>query len=567
MLWYKYIKPYKKQAITGFIFKMIEAFFELVVPIVVAHIIDYGIANSNTNYIMKMGLVLFLLTIIGYGCALICQYYASLTSQSVGTDLRNDLYKAINKFDYDNIDEIGTPSLITRLTNDTVQLQLAVAMSIRLISRSPFIIIGSIFMAFTIDARMAIIFLIATPILGLVIYIIMSFSNPIYTRIQKKLDEISLHTRENLSGVRVIRAFSRQEEEKEKFSKLTNEQKEMQIRVGKISALLNPASNIIINIAIIFILYLGGLRVFEGTLSQGNVVALINYMNQILLAMFAFANVIVILNKASASYKRVKEILEVEPTIVENDHETQEKEGPIISFKNVSLSYRGDQALSHIYFNIYEGETVGVIGGTGSGKTSLVNLIPRFYDIDSGELLIKGVPIQQYSLKKLRDMMGIVPQKAVLFSGTIRDNIRWGNRDASDEEIKQALRLAQASSFEDDLDKYIVQQGNNLSGGQKQRLTIARALVKKPEILILDDSASALDFKTDAALRKALRSLDSTTFIVSQRVSSIMHCDHIIVLSHGEMVGFGTHRQLLEESDVYRETVRSQLSGEDAYGY
>lgn len=567
MLWYKYIKPYKKQAITGFIFKMIEAFFELVVPIVVAHIIDYGIANSNTNYIMKMGLVLFLLTIIGYGCALICQYYASLTSQSVGTDLRNDLYKAINKFDYDNIDEIGTPSLITRLTNDTVQLQLAVAMSIRLISRSPFIIIGSIFMAFTIDARMAIIFLIATPILGLVIYIIMSFSNPIYTRIQKKLDEISLHTRENLSGVRVIRAFSRQEEEKEKFSKLTNEQKEMQIRVGKISALLNPASNIIINIAIIFILYLGGLRVFEGTLSQGNVVALINYMNQILLAMFAFANVIVILNKASASYKRVKEILEVEPTIVENDHETQEKEGPIISFKNVSLSYRGDQALSHIYFNIYEGETVGVIGGTGSGKTSLVNLIPRFYDIDSGELLIKGVPIQQYSLKKLRDMMGIVPQKAVLFSGTIRDNIRWGNRDASDEEIKQALRLAQASSFEDDLDKYIVQQGNNLSGGQKQRLTIARALVKKPEILILDDSASALDFKTDAALRKALRSLDSTTFIVSQRVSSIMHCDHIIVLSHGKMVGFGTHRQLLEESEVYRETVRSQLSGEDAYGY
>ena len=567
MLWYKYIKPYKKQAITGFIFKMIEAFFELVVPIVVAHIIDYGIANSNTNYIMKMGLVLFLLTIIGYGCALICQYYASLTSQSVGTDLRNDLYKAINKFDYDNIDEIGTPSLITRLTNDTVQLQLAVAMSIRLISRSPFIIIGSIFMAFTIDARMAIIFLVATPILGLVIYIIMSFSNPIYTKIQKKLDEISLHTRENLSGVRVIRAFSRQEEEKEKFSKLTNEQKEMQIRVGKISALLNPASNIIINIAIIFILYLGGLRVFEGTLSQGNVVALINYMNQILLAMFAFANVIVILNKASASYKRVKEILEVEPTIVENDHETQEKEGPIISFKNVSLSYRGDQALSHIYFNIYEGETVGVIGGTGSGKTSLVNLIPRFYDIDSGELLIKGVPIQQYSLKKLRDMMGIVPQKAVLFSGTIRDNIRWGNREASDEDIKQALRLAQASSFEDDLDKYIVQQGNNLSGGQKQRLTIARALVKKPEILILDDSASALDFKTDAALRKALRSLDSTTFIVSQRVSSIMHCDHIIVLSHGEMVGFGTHRQLLEESEVYRETVRSQLSGEDAYGY
>lgn len=565
MLWYKYIKPYRKQAIIGFLFKMIEAFFELMVPLVVAQIIDVGISQKDTQYIWKMGILLFVLTFVGYGCALVCQYFASYTSQSFGTLMRNDMYEAINHYDYEDIDKIGTPSLITRMTNDVVQLQLAVAMAIRLVSRSPFLIIGSLIMAFRINVQMAIIFVVTAPLLALCIYIVISKSMPMYLKIQKQLDKVSLICRENLTGMRVIRAFSRQKEEKKRFEDMTEKQKDMQITVGKLSALLNPITNVIVNMAIIVILYVGGIRVSVGTLTQGEVVALINYMNQILLSMFVFANVIVIFNKASASYKRVGEVLSITPHIVKEESIKQNDD--YLSFENVSFAYQGNVALKDVSFDIQKNQTIGIIGGTGSGKSTLVNLIPRFYDSDQGNIYIKGQSIKGYDLKDLREMIGIVPQNAVLFKGTLRENMQWGKRDATDEEIWQALELAQASSFveklEDGLDTMIVQDGKNLSGGQRQRLTIARALVKKPEILILDDSASALDFATDAALRKSLRTIQSTIFIVSQRISSLMHADQIIVLSHGEIVGKGNHQYLLEHCDIYQEIAHSQLSGEE----
>lgn len=564
MLWYKYIKPFRKQAIIGFIFKMTEAFFELMVPLVVAQIIDYGIGQNDKQYIWKMGILLFALTFIGYGCALVCQYFASYTSQSFGTLMRNDMYKVINRYDYEDIDRIGTPSLITRLTNDVVQLQLAVAMAIRLVSRSPFLIIGSLIMAFRINMQMAIIFVITAPLLALCIYFVVAKSMPMYLKIQKQLDKVSLVCRENLTGIRVIRAFSRQKEEKRRFQNMTETQKDMQIKVGKLSALLNPMTNMIVNIAIIVILYVGGIRINGGTLTQGEVVALINYMNQILLSMFVFANVIVIFNKASASYKRIEEVLDISPRIIKEDN--KDYQDVFLSFDNVSFAYQGNVALQNVSFEVNKNETIGIIGGTGSGKSTLVNLIPRFYDSE-GQIYIKGQTIQSYDLKELRNMIGIVPQKAVLFKGTLRENMQWGKQNASDEEIWQALDLAQASAFvkklENGLDTMVTQDGKNLSGGQRQRLTIARALVKKPEILILDDSASALDFATDAALRKSLKTIQSTIFIVSQRVSSIMHADKIIVLSHGEIVGVGTHQYLLEHCDIYQEIAHSQLAKEE----
>ncbi len=564
MLWYKYIKPFRKQAIIGFIFKMTEAFFELMVPLVVAQIIDYGIGQNDKQYIWKMGILLFALTFIGYGCALVCQYFASYTSQSFGTLMRNDMYKVINRYDYEDIDRIGTPSLITRLTNDVVQLQLAVAMAIRLVSRSPFLIIGSLIMAFRINMQMAIIFVITAPLLALCIYFVVAKSMPMYLKIQKQLDKVSLVCRENLTGIRVIRAFSRQKEEKRRFQNMTETQKDMQIKVGKLSALLNPMTNMIVNIAIIVILYVGGIRINGGTLTQGEVVALINYMNQILLSMFVFANVIVIFNKASASYKRIEEVLDISPRIIKEGN--KDYQDVFLSFDNVSFAYQGNVALQNVSFEVNKNETIGIIGGTGSGKSTLVNLIPRFYDSE-GQIYIKGQTIQSYDLKELRNMIGIVPQKAVLFKGTLRENMQWGKQNASDEEIWQALDLAQASAFvkklENGLDTMVTQDGKNLSGGQRQRLTIARALVKKPEILILDDSASALDFATDAALRKSLKTIQSTIFIVSQRVSSIMHADKIIVLSHGEIVGVGTHQYLLEHCDIYQEIAHSQLAKEE----
>lgn len=566
-MWMKYLKPYRKEAVIGFFFKLIEAFFELIVPIVVADIIDYGILHQDQQYILQRGLLLLALALLGYACALVCQYFASKTSQGFGTYLRNDMFKAIHAYDYENIDEIGIPSLMTRITNDTNQLQLAVAMTIRLASRSPFLILGSLVMAFRISVPIALIFICAAPILALAIYGVMSKSLPLYLKIQKQLDHVSLICRENLAGIRVIRAFSKQKQEKERFQQATQKQKDMQIQVGKLSALLNPSTSVIVNCAILVILYAGGLQVNAGHLTQGEVIALINYMNQILLSMFAFANVIVIYNKATACYKRVQEVLAIQPAIQDGKCLIDNQEGPLVTFDHVSFSYQGSHALHDISFSIHQGETIGIIGGTGSGKSTLIHLIPRFYEATQGQIYIKNKPIQDYSLFSLRQMIGLVPQQATLFTGTIKENICLAKENASDDEVKQALHLAQASfvdEWKDGIYSHITQGGHNLSGGQKQRLTIARALVRNPELLILDDSASALDFATDAALRKAIATLPQTTIIVSQRVSAIMHADKILVLSHGELVGMGKHDELMKTCEIYQQIVTSQMSKEVA---
>lgn len=566
-MWMKYLKPYRKEAVIGFFFKLIEAFFELIVPIVVADIIDYGILHQDQQYILQRGLLLLALALLGYACALVCQYFASKTSQGFGTYLRNDMFKAIHAYDYEDIDEIGIPSLMTRITNDTNQLQLAVAMTIRLASRSPFLILGSLVMAFRISVPIALIFICAAPILALAIYGVMSKSLPLYLKIQKQLDHVSLICRENLAGIRVIRAFSKQKQEKERFQQATQKQKDMQIQVGKLSALLNPSTSVIVNCAILVILYAGGLQVNAGHLTQGEVIALINYMNQILLSMFAFANVIVIYNKATACYKRVQEVLAIQPAIQDGKCLIDNQEGPLVTFDHVSFSYQGSHALHDLSFSIHQGETIGIIGGTGSGKSTLIHLIPRFYEATQGQIYIKNRPIQDYSLFSLRQMIGLVPQQATLFTGTIKENICLAKENASDDEVKQALHLAQASfvdEWKDGIYSHITQGGHNLSGGQKQRLTIARALVRNPELLILDDSASALDFATDAALRKAIATLPQTTIIVSQRVSAIMHADKILVLSHGELVGMGKHDELMKTCEIYQQIVTSQMSKEVA---
>lgn len=566
-MWMKYLKPYRKEAVIGFFFKLVEAFFELIVPIVVADIIDYGILHQDQQYILQRGLLLLALALLGYACALVCQYFASKTSQGFGTYLRNDMFKAIHAYDYENIDEIGIPSLMTRITNDTNQLQLAVAMTIRLASRSPFLILGSLVMAFRISVPIALIFICAAPILALAIYGVMSKSLPLYLKIQKQLDHVSLICRENLAGIRVIRAFSKQKQEKERFQQATQKQKDMQIQVGKLSALLNPSTSVIVNCAILVILYAGGLQVNAGYLTQGEVIALINYMNQILLSMFAFANVIVIYNKATACYKRVQEVLAIQPAIQDGKCLIDNQEGPLVTFDHVSFSYQGSHALHNLSFSIHQGETIGIIGGTGSGKSTLIHLIPRFYEATQGQIYIKNRPIQDYSLFSLRQMIGLVPQQATLFTGTIKENICLAKENASDDEVKQALHLAQASfvdEWKDGIYSHITQGGHNLSGGQKQRLTIARALVRNPELLILDDSASALDFATDAALRKAIATLPQTTIIVSQRVSAIMHADKILVLSHGELVGMGKHDELMKTCEIYQQIVTSQMSKEVA---
>lgn len=566
-MWMKYLKPYRKEAVMGFFFKLIEAFFELIVPIVVADIIDYGILHQDQQYILQRGLLLLALALLGYACALVCQYFASKTSQGFGTYLRNDMFKAIHAYDYEDIDEIGIPSLMTRITNDTNQLQLAVAMTIRLASRSPFLILGSLVMAFRISVPIALIFICAAPLLALAIYGVMSKSLPLYLKIQKQLDHVSLICRENLAGIRVIRAFSKQKQEKERFQQATQKQKDMQIQVGKLSALLNPSTSVIVNCAILVILYAGGLQVNAGHLTQGEVIALINYMNQILLSMFAFANVIVIYNKATACYKRVQEVLAIQPAIQNGKCLIDNQEGPMVTFDHVSFSYQGSHALHDLSFSIHQGETIGIIGGTGSGKSTLIHLIPRFYEATQGQIYIKNRPIQDYSLYSLRQMIGLVPQQATLFTGTIKENICLAKENASDDEVKQALHLAQASfvdEWKDGIYSHITQGGHNLSGGQKQRLTIARALVRNPELLILDDSASALDFATDAALRKAIATLPQTTIIVSQRVSAIMHADKILVLSHGELVGMGKHDELMKTCEIYQQIVTSQMSKEVA---
>ena len=465
------------------------------------------------------------------------------------------------------MDTLGTPTLITRITNDVNQLQLAIAMTIRLLSRSPFIIIGSLVMAFILNWQVGLVFLVISPLIALAIYFVMSRTQPIYHRINKLMDKISLITRENLSGVRVIRAFNKQENEKKRFIETTKTQKDEQVHAGYLSSLMNPATTVIVNTGIILILYVSAIKVNLGTLTQGEVIALINYMNAIMLSMYAFANVILIYVKATAASQRVQEVLSLKPNMIEGSQDMPDSYNHLITFDDVSFSYKEGQALEHLSFTINEGETVGIIGGTGSGKSTLVNLIPRFYDATEGRILIKDQPIEDYHYDTLRHMIGIVPQSATLFSGTIKENLLWGNSSASDEDLNNAIKISQAKEFidklPDGLKTKIEAGGKNVSGGQRQRLTIARALVRKPEILILDDSASALDFATDAKLRRDIKKMHATSIIVSQRVSAIMNSDKILVLDHGKLAAMGTHDELLQTCTLYQEIVKSQMEGEN----
>ena len=567
-----YLKNYKKEVIIGPIFKLLEAIFELMVPLVMAKIIDIGVKNGDYGYVVKSGFTLLVLGFLGLFCALVCQYSAAKASQGFGTDLRNDLFSHINSLSHSEIDMVGTSSLITRLTNDVNQLQLAVAMFIRLAFRAPFIIIGSAVMAMTLDLKLSIVFLFAIPLISLTLFWVMSKSIPFYSNIQKKLDKISLITEENLEGARVIRAFSKEENEKKRFYNASDDFTVASINVSKISALLNPLTSIIMNFAIVAILWYGGYRVNIGALTQGQIIAFVNYMTQISLTLVVFANLVVIFTKAFASGERVQEILEIHSSITDENAKTSPfSNAPKVEFKNVSFSYKGSNknSLSNANIKVNTGETIGIIGGTGSGKSTLINLIPRFYDVTEGEVLVDGVNVKDYNLNSLRDKIGIVPQKAALFSGSLRENMTLGNKNASDEEIKKAFDIAQASEFvsslSEGLDTAILQGGKNLSGGQKQRLTIARALVKNPEILILDDSASALDFATDAKLRKAIKeeTKNMTVFIISQRATSIKNADKIIVLDNGNIVGIGSHNELLKNCKVYKEICLSQLSSEE----
>ena len=570
----RFLKPYKKQVIAGPIFKLIEAVFELIVPLVMANIIDIGVKNNDGPYIWRMGGLLLLLGVVGLCSTLVCQYFASIASQGFGTELRNKLFR--------HIIPSPTPRWISSaavpdypLDHDVNQMQQAVAMLIRLVIRAPFLAVGAIVMAMLLDLKMSLIFLVAAPFLAGVIFLVMNRSIPFYRGIQKKLDRISLISRENLSGARVIRAFSKQESEKERFQQASDDLSKTAIRVGKISALLNPATTVILNIAIIGIVWYGGRRVQIGDLSQGEIIAFVNYINQILLAMIVIANLVVLFTKASASAARINEVLETMPSIVE----TAEKpvnvplkaDTPKVEFQNVSFAYAGsdEYSLEDIQLQIRRGETIGIIGGTGSGKSTLINLIPRFYEATKGAVLVDGVNVKEYPFEQLRTQIGLVPQKATLFSGTIRENLQWRKENATDEEIARALSIAQASEFVDALpekyDAVIDQGGKNLSGGQKQRLTIARALVGEPELLILDDSASALDFATDAALRQAIRreTKNMTVILVSQRASTIRNADQIVVLDDGRVAGIGTHQQLMSTCETYREICLSQLSSEE----
>lgn len=565
----RFLKDYKKESILGPIFKLIEAILELFIPIVMAKIIDVGVKNKDMIYIFKMGGILILLGITGLIFALVCQYYASKASQGVGTAIRSALFSKINTFSHSEIDKIGTPTLITRITNDVNQIQNGVAMMIRLGSRAPFIIIGSTIMAIALDLKLSLIFLITIPLITLTIYFVMSRSLPLYKTIQNKLDTISLITRENLEGTRVIKAFSKEENEKLRFKNASNDLSDISINVGKVSALLNPLTYIIMNLSIVAILWFGGIKINSGSLTQGETIAFVNYITQILLTLIVFAQLIVILTKASTSANRVSEILEIESTITENNiiEPNNITTNPFIEFKDVCFSYTNsnEYSLSNISFTINRNETIGIIGGTGSGKSTLINLIPRFYDSSKGQVLVNGIDVKNYSLKSLRDLIGIVPQKAVLFTGTLLENLKWGKEDATLSEIEAALEVSQSSSFVQSLPKQydtpILQGGKNLSGGQKQRLTIARALVSNPKILILDDSSSALDFATDANLRKALKEKvkDTTVIMVSQRASSIKNADKIIVLDNGEIAGIGSHDYLIENCEVYKEIYSSQI--------
>lgn len=568
----RYLKYYKLQVTIGPVFKLLEAVFELIVPLIMANIIDIGVKNGDTNYIAKQGVLLVILGVTGLLSALICQYSASFASQGVGTILRRDLFHHINTLSHKEIDIIGTPSLITRMTSDINQIQLAVAMLIRLVIRAPFLVVGAMIMASTVSLKLSVIFFGAAVLIGLTLYIIMSKSVPFFKTIQKRLDRISLISRENLRGNRVIRAFARQDEEEEKFSKAAQELTDASISAGRISVLLSPLTCIITNIAIALIIWFGGMNVNIGELSQGDIIALVNYMTQIMLAMVVVADLVVIFTRASASAARINEIFETKTSVTEEKAEKNPaaENDNAIEFRNVSFSYGEGEALKNVTFSIKKGETLGIIGGTGSGKSTFVNLIPRFYDATKGQVLVNGVDVKKYEIETLREKIGVVAQKTVLFKGSLRKNMQWGKEKAIDEEIIKALKIAQSWDFVEKLpgklDFDVAQGGKNFSGGQRQRLTIARALVKQPDILILDDSFSALDFATDANLRKELKEQTSgmTVVIVSQRASTIRNADKIVVLDEGECVGIGTHQELYKNCSEYREICLSQLSAEEA---
>ena len=560
----KYVKEYKWSATAGFIFKILEAVLELCVPLVMASIIDQGIRFEDKAYIIKCGLLLLALAGFGYLFALVCQWYASKTSQSVGTALRQDMYHQINRFDDGNLDRLTAPSLVTRLINDVVQIQLAVAFTIRLTSRAPFLMIGSLFMAFMISGVLSSIFIVGAIILGVAMLSITIISMPYFSRIQKLLDKIALIARENLKGVRVIRAFSNQKHEVERFQCETENQKNEQVKVGKIQALLNPFTYLIVNFAIIIIIYASGYQVYDGLLSQGEVIALVNYMNSILQALIVFANVLSIYNRATASYQRIFEVLQTQPEVLDQGNCQQLDDAQeCIRFDRVSFAYHQQKNVLHdLSFTIQQGETVGIIGGTGAGKSTLVNLIGRNYDVTAGTISLFGKNIKDYQLSFLRKQISYVLQNTSLLTGTIKENLCMAAPYQS-ETVNQALAISQSqefvSSLEAGLDSPVVQGGKNFSGGQRQRLTIARALVKQAPVLILDDCSSALDYATDAALQKGLQSLtDVTKIVISQRASSLKHCDRIMVLYHGEMVGFDSHEQLLKNCQVYQEIYASQ---------
>lgn len=552
------------------LFKMLEAIFELFVPLVVSSIIDIGIGNRDSAYVIKSTLILVLLAVIGLSCSIIAQYFSAKAAVGCATGMRHCLFKHIEGLSFTQIDKLGTSTLITRMTNDINQVQNGVNLVLRLFLRSPFIVFGAMIMAFTIDIKAALVFVAAIPVLTVIVFGIMLTTRPLYKKVQAGLDRLLGITRENLTGVRVIRAFNKQNDEVNSFKQANEELNHLQKFVGKISGLMNPLTYVVVNVSIIALIWLGAVRVNAGTLSQGQVVALYNYMSQILVELIKLANLIVTVTKALACANRIDAIFEIKADMSEGvitETVNREEEVPVVEFKNVSLRYdgAGDETLTDISFKAMKGETIGIIGGTGSGKTSIINALARFYDVTAGEVLIEGENIADYSFDYIREKICVVMQKAQLFKGTIKDNMRWGKNDATDEEIYAALETAQAREFVEKksgkLDAFVDQGGKNLSGGQRQRLTIARALVRKPEILVLDDSSSALDYATDAALRKSIREMEPqpTLFIVSQRAASIMNADKIIVLEDGQMAGLGTHKELIENCDIYKEIYYSQF--------
>jgi len=565
------LKDYKKETVLGPLFKLLEASFELFVPLVIAAIIDVGVFNGDTNYILKMCLVLVVLALIGFVCAITAQYFAAKAAVGMASKLRHALFAHIEKLSYTELDTIGTSTLITRMTSDVNQVQNGVNLVLRLFLRSPFIVFGAMIMAFTVDVKAAWIFVVTIPLLSIVVFGVMYVSIPLYKKVQSALDRVLGIARENLTGVRVIRAFNKEADEIQEFNKRNEHLTDMQTFVGKIAALTSPLTFVIVNVATILLVWSGAIRVNDGAISQGEVVALVNYMSQILVELVKLANLIVSVTKSIASGNRIQAVLDIEPgmtdvTKVVSEGRVQVSDAAV-TFEHVHLTYSQakEEALTDIHFEAKKGQLIGIIGGTGSGKSSVVNLITRFYDATKGRVLLNGIDVKDYPIATLREKIGIVPQKAVLFKGTIRENICWGKENATDEEIRKALEIAQATEFvqEKGLDFMVEQGGRNLSGGQRQRLTIARAVVKNPEILILDDSASALDFATDAKLRKAISEMsdEMTVFVVSQRAASIMHADQIIVLDDGEVAAIGKHYGLLYDSKTYREIYESQFRG------